>query len=264
MSFVVAAVGVASVGASVYAGQQSANAISGGSKRALRYQAAEAEANRKFQRENTEQQRADFAPWREAGATALGRIMEGLSRGDFEIPEFDARDIDLEADPGYQFRMDAGQDAIENSAAARGSVLSGAQLRQLTRYGQDAGSQEYGNAYARHADQVDREGRRRGNRFNQLSILSNAGLGAAGSQAGASASAGAINNSISQNLSNRGGALLHGQGQAEAEGYRGTATAVNQGLQNWLTYRQTQPQTPVAPSTVTNSNNALMDGRIYS
>lgn len=262
MSFAIAAtVGtIASTAGSIYAGRQSSNAISGGSKRALRYQAVEADKNRAFQREILDQQRADFAPWREAGASALGRIMEGLSRGDYEPPRFDARDIDLEADPGYQFRMDAGQNVIENSAAARGGVLSGQQLRELTRYGQDFGTQEYGNAYARHADQVDREGRRRATRFNQLALLAGQGLGAAGSQAAASGNSAAINNSINQNQANQGGQLLYNQGVARADGINATSTAVNQGLQNWLTYRQSQPTAPPAtttPQVATNQGNML-------
>jgi hypothetical protein len=52
-------------------------------------------------------------------------------------------------DPGYQFRMDEGTRAIERSAAARGMGLSGSVLRELARYGQGLGSQEYGNVYNR-------------------------------------------------------------------------------------------------------------------
>lgn len=53
------------------------------------------------------------------------------------------------ADPGYQFRFDEGQRAIERSASARGMELSGSILRELTRYGQGMGSAEYGNVYNR-------------------------------------------------------------------------------------------------------------------
>lgn len=52
-------------------------------------------------------------------------------------------------DPGFQFRMDAGTNAINNNAATRGMLQSGDTLRELTQFGQDMGSQEYGNAFNR-------------------------------------------------------------------------------------------------------------------
>ena len=52
-------------------------------------------------------------------------------------------------DPGFQFRMDAGTNAINNNAATKGMLQSGDTLRELTQFGQDMGSQEYGNAFNR-------------------------------------------------------------------------------------------------------------------
>lgn len=56
---------------------------------------------------------------------------------------------ELQMDPGYAFRFNEGQRALERSAAARGGLLSGGTGKALARYGQEAGSQEYQNAYAR-------------------------------------------------------------------------------------------------------------------
>ena len=55
----------------------------------------------------------------------------------------------LAQDPGYQFRLDQGTGALQNSAAARGVLNTGGTLQDLINYGQGAASQEYGNAYAR-------------------------------------------------------------------------------------------------------------------
>jgi hypothetical protein len=55
----------------------------------------------------------------------------------------------LDADPGYQFRLDQGTGALQNSAAARGVLNTGGTLQDLINYGQGAASQEYGNAYDR-------------------------------------------------------------------------------------------------------------------
>ncbi len=70
---------------------------------------------------------------------------------------------DLYQDPSYQFRLDEGMKGVENSAAARGGMLSGAALKDITRFGQDYASTEYGNAYNRWQNDLN-------NRFNLAGI----------------------------------------------------------------------------------------------
>jgi len=53
------------------------------------------------------------------------------------------------SDPSYQWRLNQGVNALENSAAARGGLLSGNTARGITDYAQNAASQEYGNQFAR-------------------------------------------------------------------------------------------------------------------
>lgn len=55
----------------------------------------------------------------------------------------------LALDPGYRFRQAEGMRGLENSAAARGGLMSGNFIRNAQRYGQDLASQEYGNAFNR-------------------------------------------------------------------------------------------------------------------
>jgi hypothetical protein len=57
----------------------------------------------------------------------------------------------LTADPGYQFRLQQGQEALERSGAARGVTNTGGTLKNILDYGQQAASQEYGNVYNRMA-----------------------------------------------------------------------------------------------------------------
>jgi hypothetical protein len=52
-------------------------------------------------------------------------------------------------DPGYQFRMDQGNQALNRRAAANGSLLSGGTLKALARYNQDYASNEFQNVYNR-------------------------------------------------------------------------------------------------------------------
>lgn len=51
----------------------------------------------------------------------------------------------FEKTPGYQFRMDEGNKAIQRLASARGNLGAGSMYKDLMRYGQDMASQEYGN-----------------------------------------------------------------------------------------------------------------------
>ena len=58
---------------------------------------------------------------------------------------------DVLADPGYQFRMNQGAQALQQSAAARGVLRTGGTMKDILGYGQSLASQEYGNVYARKA-----------------------------------------------------------------------------------------------------------------
>jgi hypothetical protein len=123
------------------------------------------------QRSQYDQNREDLAPWRAAGMGALAGLGSTDATGKFTVnPDFQKNftAADMQADPGYQFRMQQGQNAIERSAAARGSLNSGATLKALTDYGQNMGSQEYQNAYNRFNNDQS-------NRFNRLSSI--AGIG---------------------------------------------------------------------------------------
>lgn len=52
----------------------------------------------------------------------------------------------LQSDPGYQFRLQQGEQALARSGAAKGFVGSGNMATALTDYAQGLASQEYGNA----------------------------------------------------------------------------------------------------------------------
>ena len=136
------------------------------------------------------QARTDLQPYRQAGQRALTALerMAGL-QGDF----------DFTADPGYQFRLDQGQQAVERGAAARGGLLSGGHTRELTEFAQGMASQEYQNA------------------FQRLAGIAGMGQQAAAGSADASMQAG------------QGMAGLHaGIGQTQAAGTLGQANAIGQ------------------------------------
>ncbi|QCQ65280.1 putative structural protein [Shewanella phage X14] len=224
MSVVAAAV----VGSAVVGGvsaYQSGKSQEKAAKSAAASQEAIADENVALQRELAEQQREDFAPWRDIGEQALNQLWSGVQSGEFEVG-----DIDVTKDPGYQFRMDQGVEALDKSAAARGRLLSGAQQKGVTDYSQNVASQEYANAYAREANEKARK-------YNMLSGLSSGGQASAAGQAQATSQLGQQTSNILSNLGQSQAQSQYAQGQARAGAYQGMAQAGNQAAQNWLMYK---------------------------
>ncbi|AZS78796.1 hypothetical protein ELS24_10275 [Achromobacter spanius] len=121
-------------------------------------------------------------------------------------------ETDWQTDPGYQFRLDQGNNALSNMAAATGNLNSGRALKDAIAYSSGQASQEYGNAYSRfNTDQT--------NQYNRLAAL--AGMG----QSSASALAG-----VGQNYANQVGNNLAQGANAAAAGAVGQSNALNQGL----------------------------------
>jgi len=87
---------------------------------------------------------APFAPPAYEGATPFSRPEYAAAQ-----PFTGLSVEEMNADPGYQFRMQQGQQALERSGAAKGVTNTGGNLRDILDYGQQAGSQEYGAAYGR-------------------------------------------------------------------------------------------------------------------
>jgi hypothetical protein len=66
----------------------------------------------------------------------------------------------LSQDPGYQFRLQQGEESINRANAASGGFFSGGRMMGLTDFSQGLASQEYGAAYARkQAEYSDRMNR---------------------------------------------------------------------------------------------------------
>lgn len=129
--------------------------------------------------------------------------------------------------PGYQFRLGEGEKGINRAAAAGGSRYSGATLKALQRYGQDFASNEFGNHV---------------NRIFTLSGQGQTGVSQAGGASGTLANA-------SQNAANNTGNAIMAGGNATAQGYLGSAGAINNavqgGISNYLV-SQYLSQNPVA------------------
>lgn len=219
------ATGTAILGAAALGG---ASQIIGGNKAAKAQQQGAAQANAESARQYNQtredqlnlltQQRTDQAPWLQAGQGALAQLVSGTQAGGQFTQPFTA--ADFQADPGYQFRQEQGQQAIERSAAARGGLLSGAAAKALTTYSQGVASDEYNNAW-------NRNNAEKTNGYNRLASLAGVGQAASNQIGQAGQSAYGTIASAGQNSSNSIQNNLMGAANARASGYVNTANAIN-------------------------------------
>jgi hypothetical protein len=210
----------------------------------------------------------------QAGAGATNQLAQLFGQGGAYTQQPTLEQLQM--DPSYGFRFQQGQQAMTNAARAGGLAGSGGALKAATRYGQEAGSQEYGNAYNRFMAN-------RAQAVQGLQNLAGVGAGAAGT---ASQLAGSMGNALSGNqfnlgsnlgtlASNAGGTVAgaytgaiptmaaltsanpYGQamenvGQARASGYVGGASALGQALQGpanaMLAYNMMDRFSPQGPS----------------
>lgn len=191
-----------------------------------------------FQKETWAKQQADLAPFLKVGTDSVTTLADLANNGELSKGwdrEFAAPTAEQAAqDPGWQFRLQQGQKALESSAAARGGALGGAALKSLSRYSQDYASSEYDKVYGRAKNEYDTAFNvfqtNQANRYNRLANLAGVGQTAA-AQLGSegSAAAGNVTNNLittGTNLAN----LATGAGNARASGYVGSANAWGQGL----------------------------------
>lgn len=88
-----------------------------------------------------------LSPYSRVGASGANALNDAITSGDL-TRSFTADDM-AAYDPGYQFRKDEGQRALDASAAARGGAMGGAAAKAALRYGQDYSSNEYDKAFNR-------------------------------------------------------------------------------------------------------------------
>jgi len=129
MTGAITAVAAVGIGGAVIASQGARSAANAQQRAA---DAATAEQARQY-----DQTRADFAPWRQAGQTALTALADPNKN--------------FMASPDYAFTKAQGMRGIESSAAARGGAFSGNALRALDQFNSDLASTQFGNWWNRQA-----------------------------------------------------------------------------------------------------------------
>jgi hypothetical protein len=140
-------------------------------------------------------------PFYETGVNALGQLRNQYAN----MPAAFTGQVQLGQDPGYAFRLSEGQKALDRQAAARGGLISGGALKAAQRYGQEMGSQEYGNAYNRALTSYNADVAREATGYNRLASLAGYGPVAATSL-----------NAAGQNYATGAGNIMSGQGETSA------------------------------------------------
>lgn len=155
-----------------------------------------AAVQKRLQEQQAQQQAAEAAARKAAESdSAFGSLLRRFTMDDY-----------LE-DPGYQFRLQQGEQAINRAAAAAGRYDSGRALKDLGEFNSGMASQEFGNAYNRwNNDQT--------NIFNRLSGVAGTGQQATNSLA-----------QLGQNAAANIGNIQLQAGNAAAAGKIGSANA---------------------------------------
>lgn len=182
-------------------------------------------ANRaaQMQQDEATRARAALSPWVAAGGGAINKVTNLLGLGSLEtnggnyntygLNPNNAREkqaaafADFEASPDYNFRLSEGINALDRSAASRGLLRSGAQMKALSDYGQNTASQEYGNYL--------------GNLFKA------AGMGSEAASSGNS-TAGSLTSNAGTFIANGGAA----RGSAYSTGANALASGISAGVNN--------------------------------
>jgi hypothetical protein len=179
------------------------------------------------------QQTGLLSPYANAGAGTVGTLASLLQPGGQLTQGYGAftppTGVTEQNDPGYQFRLQQGLQALQNSAAARGGLLSSGTAKAINDYAQNEASNEYGNVYNRalntYGTNFNTYNTNQSNLYNRLAGVSQLGAQSGSSlggllQSGAGNIAG-INNAASGQIGN----AYQNQGAALASGIIGSSNA---------------------------------------
>lgn len=155
-------------------------------------------------------------PWIQGGQQTLAQLLQGLQSGAF-TPGVNPQN--LANDPGYQFRMQQAQQALQRSAAATGGLNSGAFLKGLDQYSQGLASQEYGDAW-------NRDFQAKQARLQSMMGLSGMGLNAAQNLGQLGAGYANAQTGIGTHYADAMSSLYGAMGNNQAAGYQNNANSI--------------------------------------
>jgi hypothetical protein len=94
-------------------------------------------------------QKSMLNPYQQAGQQGITSLSSMMAPGGDLTKQFSFDGKDLANEPGYQFQLDQGNKALQSSAAARGALQSGGNMKAMANYNQGLAGTSFGNAYNR-------------------------------------------------------------------------------------------------------------------
>ena len=220
MTWIAAAI----IGGSVVSGVIGAS----GAKDAAKTQADAANQASATQLAMFNQTQQNAQPWINAGEGALSQLASGTQPGGALTPTaYTPFTMDqFTQDPGYQFQLQQGQNALTNASSLTGGMNSN-NLKGLIGYSQGLANTDYQQALNNYMAQFQLGNQQKQQQFTNLSTLSQAG-----------ANAGQGLGTQSANVGSTVGGNTIGAGNAQAAGTVGAANAVTgalgHGYNQWL------------------------------
>ncbi|MDN7654310.1 hypothetical protein QZM62_12735 [Burkholderia multivorans] len=225
----------AAIGGAAVAGLAGSAISAGAAGDAAQTQADAANRAADLQWQQYEQTRNDLAPYRDLGSSYVPQLKTALQNpllsstftyGDFKAPTA----AQAAETPGYQFTLQQGLKAAQNSASARGLGASGAALKGAEAYATGLADSTYGDTFSRAlSSYTTNRNNALGNFTTNYGVASDAVnrlLGIVGTGQNAAALTGSLG---AQATGNVGNTIMAGAA-SQAAGQVGAANAINSGL----------------------------------
>lgn len=216
------------------AAHHAADVQSASSRQALSNLQGQQENAQNFQNGVWQGTQQNYQPYLGLGNQAAGNLLgqttapgQGLLQayGSFQAPTMQ----DAENDPGYQFALQQGTRAINQNAAANGTLMSGNTGTALQQYGQGLAGQAYNDVYNRALNTYNTNqqnfNQNQSNQFNRLAALAGLGQSSASQLGGLGQSAANTNANIDLTSGQQQAQQINNVGAARASGIVGGANA---------------------------------------
>jgi hypothetical protein len=198
---------------------------------AANLQAEEAQNSLNFEQQEWNTQQQNIAPWLSAGKSGLSQLQTLLGLGgNTNTPGYGSLNTPFtpptlstaEQYPGYQFQLQQGEGALQNSAAAKGDLVSGNDLEAQQQYGQGLAQSDYNNVYNQSFNTFETN---QANTYNRLAALAGVGQTAATTLGSEGQTAANTVANIDLTSGAQQGQDIQNAAAAEASGYVGSANA---------------------------------------
>ena len=191
-----------------------------GSNSAANTQASTANNATAAQQAMFQQTEQNVAPWLQAGTGALNQLVAGTQPGGNLLPtQYTPFTMaQFQQDPGYQFQLQQGQNALTNASSLSGGQNSN-NLKGLLNFSQGLANTDYQTALNNYLQQFQLGNQTKQATYNDISGVAGSGLSAGLQQ-------GQISQAVGQNI----GSNIIGAGNAQAAGTVGVANAINSGI----------------------------------